>query len=121
MPEGSLRAPALTPECRIGRSEAGASAMRPASQSSLTSQDEKLSRAASFVCQAHERAVARLKAEVVFRAEAEAAAAHAVAAVATLEEKAHAAAERVAALEAEAARREQETAAAAREAEVRSM
>ena len=110
MPEGSQRAPALTLERRIGRSEAGASAMRPASQSSL-----------SFVCQAHERAVARLKAEVGFRAEAEAAAARAVAAVATLEEEAHVAAERVAALEAEAARREQEMAAAAREAEVRSM
>ena len=81
-------------------------------QSNLASQDEILSRTASFVCQAHERAVARLRAEVDFRAEAEAAAARAAAAVATLEEEARAAAERVAALEAEAA---------AREAEVRGM
>jgi hypothetical protein len=49
---------------------------------------------------------------VGFRAEAEAA-------VATLEEETRAAAERIAALEAEAARREQEMAAAAHEAEVR--
>jgi hypothetical protein len=88
-------------------------------RSSLTSHDERLSRTTPFACQAHELVVARLRAEVGFRAEAEAA--RAVAAVATLEEEKRSATERVAALEAEAARRELETAAAAREAEVRGM
>ena len=90
-------------------------------RSSLTSHDERLSRTTPFACQAHELVVARLRAEVGFRAEAEAEAARAVAAVATLEEEKRSATERVAALEAEAARRELETAAAAREAEVRGM
>ena len=81
--------------------------------------------AAKKAAKAHELVVARLRAEVGLRAEAEEAAARfraeAEAAVATLEEEKRSATERVAALEAEAARREQETAAAAREAEVRGM